>query len=292
MKRKFLTGVLAAVLAFTAIPTESVVVQAAEIDGYKLQAEAVNQDYGEEISVGDQVFAYGSLIDTAGQEVATDKWKFVTDDWFIDFDMKVNYYSDYDNLEQAEKNMVAFDGVVPEEAFGKFIYKNAGAYLDSEPSTAVVNYSPSRYRVTKWDNSKTYTVDCYQDNTIRVFTIKNSKKSGKKVTFPSKMKINGKSYKLDAIGDYAIENETGTGIVAVTLPSTITSIGKESFKNAKNLKNITIKGNVKYVGENAFQGINKKAVFKIKATKANYKKIVSRIKKSGAPKTVTYKRIK
>ena len=65
-----------------------------------------------------------------------------------------------------------------------------------------------------------------------------------------------------------------------------------TFKNAKNLKNITIKGNVKYVGENAFQGINKKAVFKIKATKANYKKIVSRIKKSGAPKTVTYKRIK
>ena len=49
---------------------------------------------------------------------------------------------------------------------------------------------------------------------------------------------------------------------------------------------------MKSIGKNAFSGINKKAVFKIKATKANYKKIVSKIKKAGAPKTVTYKRIK
>lgn len=62
----------------------------------------------------------------------------------------------------------------------------------------------------------------------------------------------------------------GTGLTAVTLPSTINTIGKEAFKGAKNLKSITIKGNLKSVGNNAFSGINKKAVFKIKATEANY----------------------
>ena len=67
---------------------------------------------------------------------------------------------------------------------------------------------------------------------------------------------------------------------------------KNIYHYKKNLKTINIKGNIKSVGKNAFQGINKKAVFKIKASAANYKKIVKRIKKAGAPKTATFKRVK
>ena len=63
-------------------------------------------------------------------------------------------------------------------------------------------------------------------------------------------------------------------------------------EGAENLKTITVKGNLKSIGKNAFVGINKKAIFKIKATESNYKKIVNKIKKAGAPKTATYKRIK
>ena len=182
--------------------------------------------------------------------------------------------------------MVAFSGTVPEEAFGKTVYNYCGAYLVKDTQNAVFTYAPSKYNVTQWDRTKSYTVDRNDDGkSVTVFTIQNSKKSGKKIMFPSSMKIT-------SIGDYALENDKGTGLTEVTLPSTITSIGKEAFKGAKNLKTITIKGNVKSIGKNAFSGVNKKAVFKIKATEANYKKIVSKIKKAGAPKTATYKRVK
>lgn len=67
---------------------------------------------------------------------------------------------------------------------------------------------------------------------------------------------------------------------------------RNSFYKAGKLKTVTIQGNVKSVGKNAFAGINKKAVIKIKTSNSNYKKIVKLIKKSGAPKTVTYKRVK
>ena len=79
---------------------------------------------------------------------------------------------------------------------------------------------------------------------------------------------------------------------AVTIPATVKSIGKEAFVNAKDLKTITINGNVTKIGANAFKGINKKAVFKIKTASSNYKKIVSKIKKAGAPKSVTFKIVK
>ena len=72
----------------------------------------------------------------------------------------------------------------------------------------------------------------------------------------------------------------------------VIEIGEKAFYKASKLKTITIQGNVKSIGKNAFAGINKKAVIKIKASNSNYKKIVKLIKKSGAPKTVTYKLVK
>ena len=78
---------------------------------------------------------------------------------------------------------------------------------------------------------------------------------------------------------------------SVVLHSGITWIGEKAFQGAKNLKTITIQGNLKGVGKNAFKDVNKKVVFKIKASEKNYKKIVKLIKKSGVPKTVTFKRV-
>lgn len=293
MKRKLLTGLLATALAITALPSGTTTAQAAEVDSYTLQANVINANDNYEVSVGDNIYVSGLLLDENQQTIDSDKWNFVNQEWFNENDIDTCFYSDYNNIEDAEKDMVAFDGTIPEEAFGKNVYKYCGAFLSSDDTHAVFAYAPSKYHVTHWDNSKTYTVDRNDDgNSVTVFTIQNSKKIGKKLTFPSSIKINKKSYKITTIGNYAIDNSNGTGITEVTLPSTIQSIGKEAFKGAKNLKSITIKGNVKSVGENAFHGINKKAVFKIKATKKNYNKIVKKIKKAGVSKTVTFKRIK
>lgn len=293
MKTKLLAGLMAATLIFAAVPKGQASLYAAEVDAYTLKVDAVNQNDSYEISVGDSVYAEGWLTDANGQNLDVDKWAFVQQEWFEKGNIDTYFYSDYDNIKEAENDMVAFSGTVPEEAFGKTVYHYCGAYLVKDTQNAVFTYAPSKYNVTQWDRTKSYTVDRNDDGkSVTVFTIQNSKKSGKKITFPSSMKINGKAYKITSIGDYALENDKGTGLTEVTLPSTITSIGKEAFKGAKNLKTITIKGNVKSIGKNAFSGVNKKAVFKIKATEANYKKIVSKIKKAGAPKTATYKRVK
>ncbi|MDY6156460.1 MAG: leucine-rich repeat protein [Agathobacter sp.] len=293
MKRKLLTGLLATALAITALPSGTTTAHAAEVDSYTLQGNVINANDNYEVSVGDNVYVSGLLLDENQQAIDSDKWNFVNQEWFDENDIDIYFYSDYNNIEDAEKDMVAFNGTIPEEAFGKNVYKYYGAFLSSDDTHAVFAYAPSKYHVTHWDNSKTYTVDRNDDgNSVTVFTIQNSKKIGKKLTFPSSIKINKKSYKITTIGNYAIDNSNGTGITEVTLPSTIQNIRKEAFKGAKNLKSITIKGNVKSVGENAFQGINKKAVFKIKATKKNYNKIVKKIKKAGVSKTVTFKRIK
>ena len=293
MKKKLFASLMAVTLIFTAVPMGIISVNAAEIDTYTLKADAINQNNNYEISVGDDVYVSGSLADANGKEMDNDKWDFVEQEWLDNEKIDSAFYSDYDNIKDAENDMVAFSGKVPEDAFGKTIYKYCGAYLLTDNENAVWTYALSKYHVTRWDSSKTYTVDRNGDGkSVTVFTIQNSKKSGKKITFPSNIKVGGKEYKINTIGDYALNNENGTGLIAVTLPSTINTIGKEAFKEAKNLKTITVKGNLKSVGNNAFLGINKKAVFKIKATETNYKKIVNKIKKAGTPKTVTYKRIK
>lgn len=293
MKTKLFAGLMAATLAFTVVPMGTAPAQAAEVDAYKLDGYAINQNDNDEISVGDNVYAAGWLTDANGKDVDKDKWTFVDQEWFDNGNIDTLFYSDYNDIKEAEKDMVAFSGKVPEEAFGKNVYNYCGAYLLTDNQNAVWAYVPSKYHVTHWDDSKSYTVDRNDDGkSVTVFTIKNTKKSGKTITFPSSIKIGGKDYKIVKIGDYALDNGKGTGLSAVTFPSTINTIGKEAFKGAENLKTITVKGNLKNIGKNAFSGINKKAVFKIKATESNYKKIVNKIKKAGAPKTATYKRIK
>lgn len=132
------------------------------------------------------------------------------------------------------------------------------------------------------------------NKTVKVFTIYNcDAKNGKfDACIPKNVEIGGKKYTVTEIGDNAIDHTYGsTAVCSVTIPSTVKKIGKNAFKGAKNLKTITIQGNVTSVGKNAFKDINKNAVFKIKASASNYKKIISKIKKSGVAKTVTFKQV-
>lgn len=231
MKTKLFAGLMAATLAFTVVPMGTAPAQAAEVDAYKLDGYAINQNDNDEISVGDNVYAAGWLTDASGKDVDKDKWTFVDQEWFDNGNIDTLLYSDYNDIKEAEKDMVAFSGKVSEEAFGKNVYNYCGAYLLTDNQNAVWAYVPSKYHVTHWDDSKSYTVDRNDDGkSVTVFTIKNTKKSGKTITFPSSIKIGGKDYKIVKIGDYALDNGKGTGLSAVTFPSTINTIGKEAFK--------------------------------------------------------------
>ncbi len=107
------------------------------------------------------------------------------------------------------------------------------------------------------------------------------------VTIPASVTINGKKYKVTAIGKKAFAN--CTKLKKVTIPSGVKTIGKEAFYKCKSLKTVKIKSKkLKSVGKNAFKGIKKKAKFKVPADKKTaYKKLLS--KKTGYKKTMKIK---
>ena len=67
------------------------------------------------------------------------------------------------------------------------------------------------------------------------------------------------------------------------IPSSVTSVGAGAFKGASGLKTVTITpSSALKIGKGAFDGISGSATVKIRADKSLYKKIKSKIKKSGA----------
>ncbi len=69
-------------------------------------------------------------------------------------------------------------------------------------------------------------------------------------TIPSKVVINGVSYKVISIAPNAFKNNKA--ITTVVIGSNIKSIGKNAFRGCSNLANVTIGKNVKKIGDNAF----------------------------------------
>lgn len=274
----------------------SVTLQAAEEvpseDKYLLEAELCQQDNSYELSVGDYVMATGNLKDTEEQRyLESSEWGFCSYEEMKaamdELGLPLCYYSNYDKKDQSMKDAVAFDGTIPKEAFGKYVYYWLGGY-SLKDGTIIMDVFRSKYKVTAWDDKGNYTVSLNDNNkTVSVFSVCD----GKSINFPSSIEINGKKYKINAVGDYALEDSEKNTLTSISLSSGITVVGKDAFQGAGKLKSITIKGNLTSVGKNAFAGINKKAVIKIKASEKNYDKIVKKIKKSGVPKSVKFKRI-
>ena len=100
-------------------------------------------------------------------------------------------------------------------------------------------------------------------------------KKAKTVTIPSTVKINGETYKVTVIADYAFKNNKT--ITKVTIGSNIKSIGKNVFKGCKKLKIIKIKSTKltsKTVSKNAFKGLTKATTIKVPKKKLKaYKKL-------------------
>lgn len=293
MKRKMIAGVLATVLAFTMLSTgPATEVKAEETDAKYYTVGTVTDTEGYlDICVGDELSYYANVHLSADDSgVTTDKWRFVDEEDLLAIDgisEDALCYMYAPNRES--ETWTTFDGAIPEAAFGQVIDKLYAVIVTDDDGTEsrCVAYARSVGTVHSWGGTKNTTFALNEDGkTVSVYTIYNNETATK---IPSSIKVNGKSYKVTSIGAYA---NGGTKLKSITIPSTVTSIGTKAFQGAKNLKTININGNIKSVGENAFQGINKKAVFKIKASAANYKKIVKKIKNAGAPKTATFKRVK
>ncbi|MCR5323325.1 MAG: Ig-like domain-containing protein [Lachnospiraceae bacterium] len=95
---------------------------------------------------------------------------------------------------------------------------------------------------------------------------------------------------------YAISKNTfkeNKGITRATIGKTVTTIGKEAFKNAKNLKTIIIYSDkLKKVGRGAFSGISKNATIQIVGSEKHFTAVKKLITESGIAKTVKFERIK
>lgn len=313
MKRKVIAGLLVAVLTMTSAPflggtagvvhAEPLVNGAGEVlielcgDKIKMVDEGLSDENGnKELSIGEKAFVAASAIDENGNYLEFSKdWEFLDDETIAEY-FEPQFYSEKDDLKQAsvDENRVLFDGVIPKEAFGKYVYKWDGIENTKEGDDYDLHCKlvRSSYRVTSTCGTDYITFNMNDDKkSVTAFTILNQNFAFT-ASIPKTVKENGKSYTVTDIGSYALENTDGKGMKALVLPNSIKTIGENAFEGAKNLKTITIKSNLSSVGKNAFKGINKKAVFKIKASAKNYKNIVFKIKQSGVAKTVKFKRIK
>ena len=100
----------------------------------------------------------------------------------------------------------------------------------------------------------------------------------------------GTEYRVYKIGAMVLTNNDA--IKSLTIGKNVIAIGDSAFSGNKNLKKITINtSQIDYVGENAFDGIAKKATISIKAKKSLYKHTVKWIKLSGIDSSVKFKRI-
>ena len=120
------------------------------------------------------------------------------------------------------------------------------------------------YKVTK-SGTKNGTVE---------FSISNSSNSS--ITVPSTVEIAGITYKVTAIAKNAFKNNKN--LKKITINGNVTKINANAFSGCTNLKTIKIKSkNLKSVGKNAFKGIHPKAKVKVPSIcLEKYKKLLAK----------------
>lgn len=114
-----------------------------------------------------------------------------------------------------------------------------------------------------------------------------AKKNVTAVTIPDKVKINGQTYTVTSVSKNAFKGSKK--LKKITIGKHVTKIEAKAFYGCRSLKTIVVKSpKIKSVGAKAFQGIYKKAVFKVPAKKKKaYKKLFN--KKTGIKKSMKFK---
>ncbi|SFQ47013.1 Leucine rich repeat-containing protein [Lachnospiraceae bacterium XBB1006] len=283
MKKRVLAVVLAGVMAVSGVSMMNPVARSVHAeDDYSLVSYYLTDTEGKkELLVGDAVCNHLEGVEQGDKELIQGKdWEFGDAE---DYGKKDAFYYD------EQQNEVAFDWQnIPVEAFGKYVYRTLAIDLLAEEGTGITDVGESAYTVAAWADD-VCTVALNEDGkTVKLFVayMGNAKSTTLKV--PAKATVGDKTYKVTSVDMYAVEGN----VTSVILPSSVTRLEMSAFNGNKKLKSITINGKIKSIGSDAFSGIHKKAVFKIKANAKDFKKIVKLIKKAGAPKTAQYKRIK
>lgn len=153
-----------------------------------------------------------------------------------------------------------------------------------------------------------YKVTSLSGQTVEIAGLVNE--SPAKITVPNQVKLDGKDYKVTAVGASAFKNNKK--VTSVVIGSNVKTIGKNAFAGCAKLKKVTVKGNrltqigskafmnckklttitikskvLKKAGAGALKGISKKAVIKVpKAKRKAYTKLFA---KKGQSKTVKIK---
>lgn len=101
-----------------------------------------------------------------------------------------------------------------------------------------------------------YNDDLSTSNITEVYIGSNLHSSGA-ITVPEKFTINNTTYKIVGIEEEAFYDSLtgkGAGITSIALPSTITYIGREAFKNCSYLQRFSFPASLKQIGAEAFSG--------------------------------------
>lgn len=115
-------------------------------------------------------------------------------------------------------------------------------------------------------------------------------KKATKLVVPATVKDHsGNTYTVTSIAPSAFAKDTS--LKNLTIPNTVVKIGKNAFKNCKNLKKVTIKANANLkVGKNAFKGMKKDSKIVVKGVKGAKKtKLVNKVKKQVTSSKTTVK---
>jgi uncharacterized repeat protein (TIGR02543 family) len=107
-----------------------------------------------------------------------------------------------------------------------------------------------------------------------VTLIKPTSSKAAKAAVPQTVKINGRTFKVTAIGAKAFKNNKR--LRSVTIGKNVKSIGAQAFSGCTKLKTVNIKGtNLKRIGANAFKNTSKSIVIKAPKSKLKtYKKLL------------------
>lgn len=124
------------------------------------------------------------------------------------------------------------------------------------PGVKTVTYKNIKYKVT---------------GSAQVSVTGAAKKSIKTVTIPSSVKIQGKTYKVTAIGKKAFAG--CKKLTGVTIGANVTKIGVRAFYKCTALKKVVIGKKVKSIGKQAFYGCKKLKSIVIKTAKLKNNKV-------------------
>ena len=117
-------------------------------------------------------------------------------------------------------------------------------------------------------------------------------KTGKTVTIPATVTIDGYTFKVTAVANNVFKN--ASRLKSVVIGANVKSIGKSSFYKCKKLATITFKGiKAPGVGKNAFKSGKSKVTVKVpkKMKKSQLNKLKKALKKAGVKKA-SYKKTK